>query len=136
MKIISWNVRGMGAPPKRVLIKDFLIKVDPDLVILQETKLAVVDRKVVKAVWSLCRIGWVALDAEGSVGGILIMWNEDTIAVEDSILVVFSISLKIRYCQGFCGWVMGVYGPSSSRNRDGFWKELFDFVGSVRRIGA
>lgn len=39
MKIVSWNVRGIGAPPKRALIKSFLVKLNPDVVLLQETRL-------------------------------------------------------------------------------------------------
>lgn len=70
MKLLSWNVRGLGARSKRVLIKDLISKVD-HLLMLQETKLTA-NRKVVKTVWSSCRIGWVVLDAEGSSGGILL----------------------------------------------------------------
>lgn len=84
MKIISWNVRGLGARPKRALIKDLLSRENPDLVILQESKLTKVDRGMIKSVWSSRHVGWVTLEAMGSVGGILIMWKESCIEVVDS----------------------------------------------------
>lgn len=38
MKITSWNVRGLFAPDKKCLVKISLIKIDSELIILQETK--------------------------------------------------------------------------------------------------
>ena len=37
-KILSWNVRGVNAPDKRKVIKNFLRSYRADLVCLQETK--------------------------------------------------------------------------------------------------
>lgn len=48
MKIVSWNVRGLGSRRKRILIKDLLVKECLDIVSFQETKLEVVDRKIFK----------------------------------------------------------------------------------------
>lgn len=50
MKLIAWNVRGLGSRPKRAIVKDLISRENPDLVILQESKLHQIDRKVVKSV--------------------------------------------------------------------------------------
>ena len=39
MKILSWNVRGLGYPCKQQKIKEIILKVGPKIVMLQETKL-------------------------------------------------------------------------------------------------
>ena len=53
MKIISWNTRGLGSRKKRMVVKDFLWLQNPDVVILQETKGEVCDRRFVGSVWSV-----------------------------------------------------------------------------------
>ena len=49
MKIISWNVRGLGSSNKRRVIKDFLRLENPDVVMIQETKKKC-DRRLVGSV--------------------------------------------------------------------------------------
>ena len=118
MLIISWNVRGINARPKRALVKELLAKFNPDVVILQETKVSSVDRQLVKSVWSSRFVGWASLEAYGSSGGILILWKEDSLTVDDSIQGEFSVSIHCKLNAGFCGWITGVYNPSSYRLRD------------------
>ena len=51
MKIISWNVRWLGSWKKRT-VKDFLKTVNPEIVMLQETKKETCDRRFVGSVWN------------------------------------------------------------------------------------
>ena len=53
MKIISWNVRGLGSSNKRRVIKDFLRLENPDVVMIQETKKEKCDRRFVGSVWTV-----------------------------------------------------------------------------------
>lgn len=46
-----------------------------DVVCLQETKLVGVNRQMVCSLWSYLYMDWVALDANHTVGGVLIMWD-------------------------------------------------------------
>ena len=39
MALISWNVRGLGEPAKRRLVKDFIVSNNYCAVVFQETKL-------------------------------------------------------------------------------------------------
>ena len=68
MIIISWNVKGLGDWQKRGLIKSFLLKYSPTMVILQGTKLNYVDLWIVKFLWSAKHISWLALDALSTSG--------------------------------------------------------------------
>lgn len=38
MRVVSWNVDGLGNGLKRRKIKKVLVKVNPDIIMLQETK--------------------------------------------------------------------------------------------------
>ena len=50
MKIISWNIRGLGSRKKRRVVKDFLRFQNLDVVMFQETKREVCGRRFVGSV--------------------------------------------------------------------------------------
>ncbi|KAL5575065.1 hypothetical protein UlMin_016764 [Ulmus minor] len=51
MKIVSWNVRGIGSCRKRGVIKENLLKMRHDFVVLQETKKEILEEKLVGSLW-------------------------------------------------------------------------------------
>ncbi|RVW66519.1 hypothetical protein CK203_064981 [Vitis vinifera] len=65
MKIISWNIRGLGSRNKRRMVKDFLRSENPDVVDDSETKKEKYDRRFVGSVWTVRNKDWVALPALG-----------------------------------------------------------------------
>ena len=50
MKIISWNTRSLRSRKKRRVVKDFLRLENPNVVMIQEAKMVVCDRKFVGSV--------------------------------------------------------------------------------------
>ena len=75
LKIISWNVRGLNNPEKHLVVKNLLRDWKCDVVCLLETKLGAMDRSVVGSLWICPHLDWVALDADHTSGGILVMWD-------------------------------------------------------------
>ena len=75
LKILSWNVRGLNDSRKCLIVKNLLREWKCDVICLQETKLAGLDRKMVGNLWSCPFVDWVALDAVHTAGGILLMWD-------------------------------------------------------------
>ena len=61
LKIISWNVRGLNDSQKCLIVKNLLREWKCDVICLQETKLAGLDRQMVGKLWScpLLWIGWL-----------------------------------------------------------------------------
>lgn len=51
MKILSWNVRGIGDVRKIGIIKNILKKIGLDIVVIQETKKENFDIKDVVSIW-------------------------------------------------------------------------------------
>ncbi|RVW93493.1 Transposon TX1 uncharacterized 149 kDa protein [Vitis vinifera] len=94
---------------KRRVVKDFLRLQNPDVVMFQETKREVCDRRFVGSVWSVRNKEWAILPACGASGGILIIWD----------------SKKMR-----------VYGPNNPSIRKEFWVELSDLFGLLIHHGA
>ena len=129
MKIISWNVRGLGSSNKRRVIKDFFRLEKPDVVMIQETKKEKCDRRLVGSVWTVRNKDWDFLPACGASGGILFIWDSKKLSKEEVVLGSFSISVKFAL-EG-CGplWISAVYGPNSPSLRKDFWVELHDICG-------
>lgn len=65
----------------------------PDVVILQETKLERVDRDIVRSLCSFQCVDWISLPTVGRAGGILMLWNKDTVALKDNWVDRYSVSL-------------------------------------------
>lgn len=119
---------------KRALVKDLISSVNPDSVILQETKLAKVDRRLVKSIWSSRHVAWLSLDASNSAGGIILMWKENQIDVVNSFLGAFSITIQCSFQGQKEGWITGVYGPCDYQDRKRFLLELYDLQGLCQGI--
>ena len=73
MKILSWNTRGLGSKKKRRIVRRFLSSQNPDVVMLQEKKREIWNKRFVSSVWKGISVEWVALPACGASGGIVIM---------------------------------------------------------------
>ncbi|KAG2693291.1 hypothetical protein I3760_08G089500 [Carya illinoinensis] len=52
LKIISWNVCGLNDINKRLRIRSMSREWKTDIVCLQETKLKMIDRRLVRSLWS------------------------------------------------------------------------------------
>jgi len=75
MKIISFNVRGVGDTLKRKYLSDLISKEKEDMVCLQETKCSEFSREKFCLLWGNSEVDWVENKAINSVGGVLMMWS-------------------------------------------------------------
>ena len=72
IKILSWNIRGVNNSDKRKVIKNLIRTNKVDLVCLQETKVQEMNNDMVRSLGVSRFRNWIALNAEGSAGGILL----------------------------------------------------------------
>lgn len=106
-----------------------LVSCGADIVILQETKKAGIERSLVSSIWGFRHKDWVAIPAIGSSGGVVIIWNTRCVSVLESVMGAYSVSIKIMGINGNDWWLSGVYGPNSYRERSYFWEELAGLYG-------
>ncbi|RVW80641.1 hypothetical protein CK203_044342 [Vitis vinifera] len=70
-------------------------------------------------------LGWVSLDARGSAGGVLVMWDKRVLEGLEAEVGSFSISCRFRNCEEGFVWVFsGLYGPINGKERRELWEEL------------
>ena len=108
------------------MVKYFLRLQNPDVVMFQETKREVCDKRFVGSVWSVRNKEWAALPTCRASGGILIIWDSKKMSSEEVVIGFFSVSVK--FLLDGCGplWLSAVYGPNSPLTRKDFWVELLD----------
>ncbi|WKA09802.1 hypothetical protein VitviT2T_027421 [Vitis vinifera] len=129
MKILSWNTRGLGSRKKRRTVRRFLSTQNPDVVMLQETKREIWDRRSVSSVRKGKSLDWVALPACGASGGIVILWDSIKFKCSEKVLGSFSITVKLNSDEEGFFWLTSVYGPNKAVWRKDFWMELQDLHG-------
>jgi hypothetical protein len=71
MKIVSWNVRGLGRLDKRNEVRKLVGEKNPFIVCLQETKLQVCDDFMCTSVWGASSFGFSFRPSVGASGGLL-----------------------------------------------------------------
>ena len=107
LKILSWNVRGLNDGRKRLIVKNLLRDWKCDVICLQETKLAGLDRQLVGSLWSCPFLDWVALDAIQMVGGVLLMWDRRVVERSECLVGSFSVSSGVGWGTVSLGRVRG-----------------------------
>lgn len=111
MKILSWNVRGLGSEKKRMVVKDVICSNKVHVVMIQESKLKVMTDCISKEIWGSRYLKWQAIDSVGSAGGIILMWDTRKVHLLDSWGGEFSISALIREVEKSHRWMItSVYG--------------------------
>ena len=73
MLILSWNVRGLGSGVKRRMVKGVVLRLKPEVLFIQESKLKVFDSRVIQVVGGQWLSRGVGVEAVGASGGLLVL---------------------------------------------------------------
>ena len=74
MKVLSWNCRGLGSKAKEEAMKDLIRLSQPDIVLIQETKMEKeAFLQVSRKFWN--KGGGLAISSRGASGGIGMLWD-------------------------------------------------------------
>lgn len=110
-----------------MLIKESLRKANVDIVMLQETKLEVVDHKWIRSIWGCRNKNWSFLPSLGASGGQLIIWRDELFKNVESLPGAYTHSIKFKKKDDGVMWVLTlVYGLVRPSKRKAFWLELSD----------
>ncbi|KAH7651412.1 DNA-(apurinic or apyrimidinic site) lyase protein [Dioscorea alata] len=95
MKILSWNVRGLGRPSKRHFVKEFISSSRADILCLQESKLQEIHNSTWKSIGGSRLNFFDFIPANGSAGGIILAW--DSSQVSGTLLHKGSFSITLEF---------------------------------------
>ena len=93
LRMVSWNVRDLNDLRKRLVVRNLLRVWNCDVACLQETKLAGMDRQLICSLWSCPYVDLVALDANQTAGGVLMMWDRRVLEKLEVMVGQFSVSV-------------------------------------------
>lgn len=125
MKVLSWNVQGLGSMEHCLVMKNMLHKYKVQIALIKESKLSLISDSVAKELWGSRHVGWSCADAVGSTGGILLLLDSCHVSVSYSWKGEFSISAVVEDHRMSKKWLMSfVYGPTSNQSRELLWKAL------------
>uniref|UniRef100_A0A2N9FKE1 Uncharacterized protein n=1 Tax=Fagus sylvatica TaxID=28930 RepID=A0A2N9FKE1_FAGSY len=96
-----------------------------DIICLQERKLNLISRGIVRSLWGLPYVDWLYCGSDGASGGVVVMWDTRVVEKIDETVGHFSISCKFHSVFNHHEWVFsGVYVPQTVRDRLLMWEEL------------
>lgn len=75
MKILLWNVRGLGSDERWLAVKDLICRHKVQIVLIQESKLRGMSDTIARALWGPSYVKWLPVDVVGSADGIIILWD-------------------------------------------------------------
>lgn len=127
LKLMSWNMQGSNMAEKTHTIRRLVRKFKPSIVGLQEIKRSMVSFATSRLFWGNQSHKWVFIPTSGLSGGLLLLWNADTVRVHDILQGTFSVSILCSTVGSDLKWVCcNVYGPYEPRDKVKFWNEIRD----------
>ncbi|GMJ10129.1 hypothetical protein HRI_004682100 [Hibiscus trionum] len=130
LEIISWNIRGLGRLEKARAVRNLIRERKPQFLFLQETKLVVFSKNLIRRMGFGCKYAYANSPAEGSAGGIICVWDPDCFVVSETIISKRYIILMGKFTGSnvVCGLV-NLYGPSIDSEKSSFFQELQHVLG-------
>jgi exonuclease III len=133
MKIVSWNVRGLGRLDKRKEVCKLVREKNPFIVCLQETKVQNCDDLLSRSLWGSSSLCYSFRPSVGSSGGLLTLWDTSEVDIWSSMSrdhVLWCHGRFIKSGEEFM--VANVYAPCDSAAKQGLWDSLSLRLQSLR----
>lgn len=123
MKIISWNIRGLGSSVKKRFVSKLIKDRSPDVLLLQETKIERFERSIVQRMWGSYDVDYAESGAVGLSGGVLTIWNPEkfkprNVTIHRRFVMVTGVLLDLE-----CA-IINVYAPNEAAGRYELWNVL------------
>ncbi|GMI68779.1 hypothetical protein HRI_000547200 [Hibiscus trionum] len=132
IKILSWNVRGLGRAEKMRNVSKVLVENSLNVVLLQETKLKEVSWGVKRRLCVSNLDGIEVAPSKGAIGGLVSIWDKKVFICEKSIVQDRLIILvgAIQAVGLKCG-IINLYTPNDQAERERFFEYVTGLIASL-----
>ncbi|XP_010230205.1 uncharacterized protein LOC104582388 [Brachypodium distachyon] len=126
VNLVCWNVRGLNNPSRRAAVRDLIHDTHTTIICIQETKLQVVDDRLIRDLLGPCfSANFAVLPAAGTRGGMILAVSEDFFTISDVPLSAHSITVTVTMRSEGALWSLtSVYGPQGDQEKLLFIEEL------------
>jgi exonuclease III len=125
MRVISWNIRGLGSLVKRKEVRKLVREKNPSIVCLQETKLPICDDSLCSSFWGNAPNAYSFRPSVGASGGLLTIWDTTEVEVWSSVSQDHVLWCHGRFLSsGEEFHVANVHGPCEAGAKQGLWDSL------------
>ncbi|XP_028064362.1 uncharacterized protein LOC114267521 [Camellia sinensis] len=124
MKLLSWNIRGIGQSEKRRKIRNIVQERMVDVLFLQETKKVGVSKELVKSIWPYDDLEYMSVDADGFSGGVLCVWKASVFSLAKCCSSRNFLILSGTILPRFNCVFVNVYAPNDVTRRGVVWNAL------------
>jgi exonuclease III len=122
MKIISWNVRGLGGFEKRKEVCQLVREKKSFIICIQETKLSVFDGVVCKSVWKDSNVDFSFQPSSGASGGLVTLWDCSEVEVWASFQLEHVLGIQGRFVKTSEEFtLLNVYAPCDVSRQQALW---------------
>ena len=111
MKIISWNIRGLGGFEKRKEVCPLVREKCSYILCIQETKLSIISEAVCKSIWKDAYVDF-SYPSNGASGGLVTFWDCKEVEVWSSFYFEHVIQIQGRFVKSDVEFtLLNVYAP-------------------------
>lgn len=133
MKLVSWNIRGLGGVEKKREVRSLLKEKGPFIVCLQETKLQVCNDGICSAMWDLKSMAFSYRPSQGASGGLLTAWDSAEVDVWSTVSLEHVLVIHGRFLRSNEEFhLFNIYAPCDVRARRVLWDSLSLRMGLLR----
>lgn len=127
LSVLNWNVRGLNCPNRRAAVNTTIAASACQLACLQESKLETVDASTAAFLGGYRLKGFAQRPALGTRGGILMLWDDEHVRVENVHYGDYTLSARITIIATDTSFKLTtVYGPTRDNLKDVFFQEMKD----------
>jgi len=115
MKLLSWNVKGLGGADKKKEVSNLVREKKPFILCIQETKLPVFDAFVCKSIWGDGNVDYSYQPSMGASRGIVMLWDLREVEVWSTVSLDHVLAVAGCFVQsGELFVVFNVFAPCDS----------------------
>ena len=129
MKMLTWDVRGLGRREKRRKIKKIIKENELDIVLMQETKKEVITEMFVTSICPDKNFGYMEVGADGSSGGLLCIWKKKSFELKEACCNKNFVVMTGTIQSNFLCTLVNVYAPNDVGDRRVCWESLLKLKG-------
>ena len=125
IKIISWNIRGLGGFEKRREVSQLVREKKSFIICIQETKLLVFDGVVCKSVWYDSNVDFSFQLSSGASDGLVTLWDCTEVEVWASLQFEHVLGIQGRFVKsGEEFTLLNVYAPCDVSRQQALWLNI------------